>query len=600
MKTSPPLLNVKFMFICSVILLGGIIPAKAQLNMLFTNDLSVSGWQSSDIYLTILRGQYATNPLNSDYLPDITFVNNPGVQAFTWTAVTNVVYSEFNTSGVPSNTAITIGQGYSDSLTLSNVMSQGGLRWISNAPSAQVIISYGAPIPSTSVTYQTIGITGYTNQIAFYANGQLAANSTNDPSYQIPYQNFELTYSGTNTGDQGDITAINYIGSLLKISSYASSDATGSALQTVGYAQSNTSQMASLLQTFTNTIGSSGYGNTTLSSIVTNSSGGIVRVIGPSQFVGGVGTGIATYTNFNDYLGSVQASVYSNTVLSNYSGYNTVVGGATTVNGNQTNVLVTFVMTNTVTGTGGNNGYGLSATGSITLVYTSYFNGAPTGTNTNTISGIQFQVPGLYTNSTNGVYPTAAAQFIYGASSGANNYFVQNAAYSTLQSYLAQYVDGANSNAMVDVTSQIQGELAEAFSFGLAGSTNLATNGDVIGHMPSGMWWQQSNGVTPFAGAQTNPAFYNIYAALIAQASSNQVYGAPYSDRFAGSNSPLINDLQYVQNGVTNPVNSWLINVGAPVVGADIGSVPEPSTPFLLGLGSLAGVVALLRSRRKS
>lgn len=585
-------------------------PAVAQLNMIFSNDPSVSGWQSDNIYVTILRGQKYSNPLTD--VPFITYVNNTGTNPFTWTWATNIIANSTSIDGtnVFSGYTTNLGQGYSESISLSTIMANGGLQWVSNASSAQVIISYGAVINSTATTnqvanyYTTNGsgvisqnTTAFTNQLAFYWNGQLAPNNPSDPSYQTPYQNFELTYTGTNKGDQGDITAINYMGAFLSISSFQSANASGTPLQTVGFLQSNTAQAASALQTFTNVIGPNGYGNTTTASIVTNSAGNVVRLIGPSQF-GGQSNGLGSYTNFAAYLGNVQTSTYSNTILSNYSGYNTVQGGPTPDNGNQTNIVVTFVLTNTVTGDSAN-GYGLTAIGTVTTIQTAYFNGAATGTTiTNTFSGITFAVPATYTNSTN-VYQTAAAQFIYGASSGTNNYFVQNAAYSNLAALLsgsdggAAFVDGANSNSWVDVQSQIAGELSAAFAFGLAGSTNTNASGVAIGNMPSAQWWIASNGVLPFSGTQSNSSYYDIWASLIDNISSNRVYGYAYSDRFGGSNSPLINDLSL--NG-TN-IGSWGITIGAPLVGADI-SVPEPSTYVLFILGAVA--LGIIGRRKKT
>jgi hypothetical protein len=587
-----------------ILMVGGIRSASAQLNMLFTNDPTVSGYDSSDIWVTILRGQNATNPVTFNYVPAITYVNDTIANPFTWTPATNIVY-QTDTNGILTNTMTTAGQGYSQSILLSDIISNGGLRWYSNASSAQVVLSYGSSINSTYVTNQKV--TYYTNeaakaantlttnynQLAFYANGQLAPNNPSDPSYLIPYQNFELTYTGTNTGDQGDITAINYMASLLSISSFASSNATGTPLQTVGFLQSNTTQAAGMLQTFTNTIGPSGYGNTTVSTIVTNANGNVVRVIGPSQF-GGLSNGLGTYTNFSDYLGYVQSSSYSNTVLSNSSSYSTVAGGPTSGNGNQTNIKVTFELTNNVIGSS-SNGYGLQAVGTVTAVLTSYLNGVAGTVVTNTYSGITYSVPAQFTNGTN-VYMTQAAQFIYGGSAGTDNFFVQNEAYTNLTTLLQggpgaeAFVDGAGSNSWGDVSSQIAGELSAAFAFGLAGSTNTNAAGLVIGNMPSGQWWIASNGVVPFAGAQTNSAYYDIYASLISDASSNRVYGYAYSDRFGGSNSPLINDLSL--NG-TN-VGSWMVTVGAPFAQ---GTVPEPTTSVLMGIGAAA--LAFLAARRR-
>jgi len=589
MKSTNLVTRAKWLLLLIISLCVSPHPAKAQLNMLFDN---ISSYDSTNVWVTILRGQTSTDMVSPDYVPDITYVDNTNADPFVWTPVTNTVYIT-DSNGILTNTVITVGQGYSESIPISEIDANGGLQWISNASAAQVVISYGAPIDSTNITSQEVTyyanaadksnniLTTNYNQLAFYSTGQLSANNPSDPSYTTSYQNFELTYTRTNNGDQGDITAINYMGSIVGISSYASSNATGTPLQSVGY-KTNVS-VSSLLADFTNNIGSNAYGNTTVSSIVTNSSGNVVRVVGPSSFIGGLGDGLGSYSNFSDYLGYVQTSPYSNTLMSNYSGYSTVPGGPS-VGGIQTNVLVTFVMTNQVTGNA-SNGYGLSDLGNVILVYTPYSNNVPQpGITTSTITGLQFQVPASYTNATNGVFPSGAAQFIYGASSGIHNYFVANSAYTTLQSDLSVFVDGANSNAMLDVTAQIEGEISQAFDFGLAGSTNLATNGVPIGEMPSGMWWQATNGVSPFSGAETNPAYYNAYAALIANASSNQVYSTPYSDRFSGSNSPLINDTYYSNT----KVNSWLITTGDPLA---VSGVPEPSSFMLFGITLILGFV---------
>ncbi len=592
-------------------LFGCLLTAKAQLNMLFTNDITVSGWSSDAIYVTILRGQKSTSPLTADFLPDITYVNNTSLSPFSWNYATNILVDQVAN---PTNSNMQVfagyttnyGQGYSDSIKLSTIINNGGLQWVSNASSAQIIVSYGQAIDSTFVNFQTnylysnntaTSTTPYIQQNAFYWNGQLAPNNPSDPSYKIPYQNFEITYTGTNVGDQGDITAINYMGSFLSISSFQSTNATGTPLQTVGFLESNTTQVGSLLSTFTNIIGPSGYGNTVNASIVTNDTGKVVRVIGPSQFIG-QSNGLGTYTNLASYLGYVQTSTSSNTVLSNSSSYNTVQYIANS-GGNYTNVLITFTLTNAVTGDQ-NNGFGLSSAGTVTAVLIGYASSNVISQTTNTYTNIQMVVPAQYLNGGSN-YPTAAAQFIYGASAGTSNYFVQNASYSNLSALLTgsggseAFVTGGGSNAFPAVQSQIYGELSAAFAFGLAGSTNTNSAGIAIGSMPSGQWWIASNGVLPFTNAQTNSAYYDIWASIIDSSSSNRVYGYAYSDRFGGTNSPLINDLQY--NGL--PVGSWQVTIGAPLV-SSINSVPEPATPFLLGFGSLAGLVALLRSRRKS
>jgi len=541
------------------------------LNMIFTNDPSVSGYADTDIWVTILRGQAATNILTD--IPNISYVDQPnGSNPFFWT------YTTF-TNPTVTNT----GAGYSQSLQLSSIVANGGIRWNGNAPSAQVVISYGSDA--------AIQVTN-----SFYAIGQLAPNNPSDPSYFTRYQNFELTYQ-KNPGDQGDITAINYFGSQINISSYSTTNGTGAALQSVGYNQST----ATLVSTMTNLLGPTAYGTTTSSAIVTNSSGEIVRINGPAALLG-LGNGMGTYTNFNSYLGAIANNTNLPTlVITNNSAYNTTVpplSGQTYSNAN-----VSFNLTNVVNGDS-TNGFGMTAVGSISVVFSGYTNGifVPGSTTTNIYTNIQFIVsPNTLGGGTN---PSAAAQFIYSASYTQlpnNTYFSNTANWLEFSNAMSAFKDGGGKNAMDDIPAQIAGELSSAFAFGLAGSTNLVTNSlgtNMIGALPSFAWWQKSNGVTPFDGAQTNGGFYDQYASIIYKSTSNSIYGYAYSDRFSGD-SPLVNAYQYVDtNGATNYVGSWVVNLGAPAIGAPANSVPEPSYTWAI-LALLIGGAAFKCSRTK-
>lgn len=565
------------------------------LNMWFSNN---STYSASDIWITVQRGQGAATAqpgiaagdiLSAPYVPSIDYWNGSATTSLNWrwaTNSTNPVLSPWQPSAS--------GSIYSESLQLSYILTNGLglLTWISNAASAAVIVSYGSPFSPYTPINTSVPTTNN------YAGSAASANNPNDPNYRVAWQPFEISYgTGPNgapaAGDQGNLTAINWFTASLKIQSFESANATGTVLQEGGFYQSGTQIGASLNNISSGPVPPGGtIDNAGGPAMVTNAAGEVVRYIGPSQF--GASTngswGYGTYQSFNSYFAGAGSST---ALFTNNAAYNTVSG---TPSGNYTNKNVSFAFENSVTNTG--SGYALNPTGTITVVTTVYTNSAVDGTpTTNAYSGIVFNVnPNAQGGNGAFVISNVASQFVYLGSwtafnggaftntdgTPANYSWFEGGDWNSFTSSMTGFVDGAGSNSIADVTAQIAGEIATAFEAGFVGSTN-----PLIAGQPSDSWWTQSP-TNAFSGATTNPNNYNQYGAIIADASSNTVYGMVYSDRWQPT--PLINS---VDLGGTN-IGSWLITIEDPIT-----AVPEPSTYALLVMAGAGMAGYMLRRRRR-
>lgn len=539
--------------------------------MWFTN---TSSYAASDIWITIQRGQNpATDVTQAANRPAVTY--GSAFTSFNWQMYSNAT----GTVWVPG----TYGNLFSETVSFADIIADGSgrglLTWYSNAASAAVYISYGTPfIGGTSSTSNNYTISG------------VSPNNPSDPNYGVAYQPFEITYGtgaggAPSAGDQGDLTAINYFTAALKIQSFTNTNATGAVLQEAGFYQTG-SQIGAALNNVTsgNPVPNpppNGEGTAGGPAVITNSGGNIVRVLGPSQFGASqtAGWGYGNYNGFDSYFAGAGTS---NAVFTNNSAYNTMSG---TPSGNYTNKNVSFAFNNSVTNT--LHGYALNPTGTITVVTTAYTNSVVNGSPvTNTYSGIVFNVNPTGQGGTLTAISNIASQFVYLGSytawQGFGTYsWFEGGDWSSFSNSLNGFVDGGGTNGIQDVTAQIAGEVATGFAAGFVGSTNY-------GNLPSDQWW----GLNPsnaFSGATTNPSDYNQYAAIIAEASSNTVYGMVYSDRFTES-SPLISSYQL---SGTN-VGSWLITIGGPIT-----PVPEPSTYALLAVAG-AGMAGYMLRRRRS
>ncbi|MFM8884943.1 MAG: PEP-CTERM sorting domain-containing protein [Chthoniobacterales bacterium] len=546
-------------------------PAAAQLIMWFTN---TSSYSNNNVWITLQRGFSPHSDVNATNgsgqftnIPNVTYGTNSS--AFSWSMYTNSATNPWQPSG--------IGNLFAAPVLLSDIVTAGGfLTWNGNAASTAIYISYGTEFAVNQYTLSGV-----------------SPNNPQDPNYYVKYQPFELTYgSGPGglpvNGDQGDLTAINYFGASLQIKSYASTNATGAPLQQSGFYDANIG--ADLVALTASNTAPDLPGTPGGPAIITNTNtGDLIRVLGPSQFGASGetnGSGLGNYPTFDAYFAGAG---FSNAIFSNISAYNTVP--IPTTNAPYTNKTVSFSFGNSVTNTAG--GYALTPTGTITVVTTAYgfvtntntqtptTNFTALSTNTSTYTDISFNVSPLGSNAGAPVVSNIASQFVYlGSYSalifGTNVYsWFGGSNLTTLSNDLVGFVDGGGSNAMVDITAQIAGEIATGFAAGFVGSPTY-------GNLPSDQWWAL-NPTNAFGSATTNPFDYNQYAAVIAEASSNTVYGMVYSDRFTNSEfSPLIDS---VSHKGTN-VGSWLIVIGEP-----INVIPEPSTYALLAMAGagLAG-----------
>jgi len=365
--------------------------------------------------------------------------------------------------------------------------------------------------------------------------------SSSDPSYNTAYQNFEITRTG-NLGDQGDITAINWYSGNLNITSY---DTNGNVVQNhVGFQQPSATTAAQLSALNTN-------------AVQYNTNGVITRIVGPTAYPN---YSIGTFPGLTNYLTSLQSN---NTVinLNNQSSFK--------VNGDAgTNYSFNFVIPTTVS-----NGI-ITGTGNLIQIQTA-------GGSNNMTNSVGIQVTG--TNA------YAVTQALYSGNPGAITNFVFTGNWdqvlSNMVSIYGTTIGTANFNT---IQAQAAGEISAAILSGLAGSTNTnsAWTGQ-LGSLQSSNWWALSNPPL-FSAAQSDTNNYSQFGNIIYLASSNQVYGFPYSDRWQTA-SALVNAVQY--NG-TN-VASWTIDVGTSIQG-----VPEPApyTYALIGIGLIA--FAAFRKRK--
>jgi hypothetical protein len=527
--------------------------AFGDLNMVFTN--GSTSYADSDIWITLQRGQNPASVPDAANTPDATYGGN----AFVWNTYTNVVGS-----------GTQVGNLFADSVRLSDILAGGGIQWVGNAPSAAIYVSYGTNLP-----------------VSKYSISGISPSAPPDPSYNIAYQNFEITYNG-GLGDQGDITAINFFSASLGIQSYASTNVTGPVLQSAGF-HNPTATIGAQLAALT--------GSSPLA-VLTNSGGQVTRVLGPTQYGAGQpnANDFGPYQDFSDYFASVAALATNKTIISNVSAYNTTSDPAGSTS-TYTNAQVQFVLnTNSVTSPS-TNGYRLESAGSIQVVTTPLVwtgsNHIAGATTTNTYADVKLLVD---PTGIDGMQPTltniASAYVYFGdASPGLDYIGVDGVGWASFTNAINGYVDGGGNSAEAVLNAQILGELSAAFAAGFIGSTNtLAEFGSTpLGELPSAAWWNMTN-VVAFSDVQDATNFFNTFADVIYQNSSNSVYGMVYSDRFI-HNTTLVNTTTYEGTNV----GSWLVTIGDP-----LSAIPEPAAAVLVIMGFIGFAFSrTFRKRRK-
>ena len=374
------------------------------------------------------------------------------------------------------------------------------------------------------------------------------------PSYSQRWQGFELTMTG-NSGDQGDLTAINSFTAPLSITSYATD---GTQLQQTGWGTATAAQIGQQLKQV------AVFGGTA-SPVATDAQGRIYRYIGPSTFdPTNPQYNPIPWPSFIPYIQSIPAGQTTNISPNTQGFYFTA---------DKSHV---YQFGANMTATAG-------ADGSLTV------SGSITGSVTNPISGNPPIPDGGWPDVTL-TFPATDPQklnfVIYGqADFPSPNQYVQISGtgwqsflnfLSTQYLYpsrpstsptLAELPPAPDLNAPVAQTvyGNIIGEITSGLLGGFYNSSVPSNyppdNGTALKNVSSNHWWLQ-NPMVAYSQVQRNNPYYNVYANVIFNKSNNTVYGVPYSDRFNnGSNNPLVNSVSYGGKNVA----TWAIGIGAPL-----------------------------------
>ena len=252
--------------------------------------------------LSNLSAQY-TNPLTITFNNSSTLNSSNVFVSISTGASVNFV----NPSAVGTNINWTGGNIYSDPVSLASLSTGSGLSF-TNGVSTIFYVTYGSPLGSLTTAPSPV--------------------ATNDPSYNIPWQAFELTKDGTGNA-VGDLTYINEFSAPMSITSYASNNVL---LQTSGFGNNSTAQIFNSLANVT------GFN---INAVLTNGSGQYTRVVAPVSF----GNLVGPYDDFNSYITAL-ASNNITTALNNISGF--PIG--TNINRQTTNF--SFNLTNSYTANG--------------------------------------------------------------------------------------------------------------------------------------------------------------------------------------------------------------------------------------------------------
>lgn len=361
---------------------------------------------------------------------------------------------------------------------------------------------------------------------------------------------FELTMKG-NTGDQGNLTAINYFTSPLSIRSYQNNPIPNPAepvLQQTGFGTATATQIGARFAAATG-------GNP--SAVVTDANGRIIRYLGPSDvFQTPEGQPMPNpWPSFLPYTLSIHEA-NQGTTIKRTNGFNFAAPDN----------LPVYQFGADMTATANSDG-SLTITGSITVsvnapIKTGNPGLPPGGAWTGATFSFSVSDPDIdaFNNAIYGQVQNSAVSFT-GQAWDDFKTFTQN----TLQDPTKAHDPNTNPSlydpqvgSAYDTTRKMfVGEVTTGLLGGFFNS-DYQVNGEYIKNMYSNQWWSL-NPIVAYSTIQPSNPYYNIYAAVIFDKSSNSVYGVPYSDRFGSG--PLVNTVQY--NGAS--VNYWVLGIGAPL-----------------------------------
>jgi hypothetical protein len=361
------------------------------------------------------------------------------------------------------------------------------------------------------------------------------------PAYPTSTQRFmpfELTMMG-GTGDQGNLTAINYFTAPQSIKSYQidpQANPSAPVLQQTGFGSVTAAQLAAQFYAATG-------GNA--AATVQNASGGIVRYLGPSSF-----TSNNPWPSFLPYLQSINAAPQSTTIQRS-NGFNFA---------DNTPVYQFGADMAATVGTDGT----ITVTGNITV-----------STNTSVVSpNPPPPVAGYWSDATltfsaadldalnAAIYGQAQNSAVSCTGTGWSSFlaFTQQTLQNPNLPYNATTNPSLYDLGAYDTTlAMFIGEVTTGLLGGFFNSSYVPSGSQTaIKNMVSNSWWSL-NPVVGYSTIQPVNSYYNVYAGIIFNASGNTVYGVPYSDRFGSG--PLVNTVNYNNTSV----GYWVVGVGAPL-----------------------------------
>jgi hypothetical protein len=539
------------------------------LNLYFEN--LNTNYNPEDVYITWISGP---TPF------DVT-LNGQAVTMYQGAAYTYTDPDEPQNNFSYDTSALYISQSYK--------LSDLGSGFVINAPtiSATIQVTLGAPLNT--------GI-GQVSQPGVYATGVLNYGSpsytagTADPNWNVRWAPLELTVDGTPAA-YGDITAINAFNVPFKIENYASTDASGTALQTMAttsttnspvlqrlYALAEANQANALNANGVTHIGSPNW-------YVTDTNGNFLRMVAPASgptSAGGSPSVIGPNPSFQSYVNHVETENISTSVSGNAAGSTYAFTVTAEVQGGDTDASIV------VTGT-----TGLNTGDTLKMII-----GPDTGVGT---AGADY---GL-------------SNALYGAAYGSNPvviYMIGNTVVTQAEFWEA--AGGGNATTGQTLIDQTFHDVASGFNFGLIGNDTMVTNSGInsgnpisLNDMGSAGWTvlenQKNAGELSYADLSPllynltgtdGTAYYNEWAAIIAEESLNgSAYGFAYGDFL----QPVAIFTDQVpagvsSNGQTTDVGSWKVTILG-----DPAAVPEPGTVGLLALGLGAWAFHSLRTRRR-
>jgi Beta-1,3-glucanase len=435
-------------------------------------------------------------------------------------------------SATYGGTAITFNSGdlMSVPVKVTDIMNAGGLN-VTNSSGAFIYLFYDQPTDQTHPPEPL--------------NPAIA-------SYHQRWQGLELTMTG-NSGDQGDLTAIDCFTAPLSITSYATD---GTKLQHTDWGTFTAAQIGNQLKQVAVFGGNA-------SPVATDAKGHIYRYIGPSKFnPQNPAYNPIPWPSFIPYIKSIAAAGQTTNISPKPQGFYFI--------GHKD--LTTYHFGANMTATAGGDG-SLTVSGAITGSYTgTWIRGNPP-IPTGGWPDVTFTFPATKPQYLNFV--------IYGQADGGLNYVqISGSGWQNFLNFLStQYLNRSDpsSPTLADpppatnapVADTVKGTIIGEVTTGLLGGffnsdypVKISDNPPIykdIKDLPSNQWWSL-NPLVAYAEIQSFP-YYNVYANVIFTKSGNTVYGVPYSDRFGSG--PLVNSVSYGGKNVA----TWKIGIGAPLPG---------------------------------